>query len=280
LDCSLCSLVALGHCTVVNRVVRVEQQKLRSLLAPRNCGLRPPSVHCTMKTILFIGVDEHLFKVCFGQDDKWACQFKSLSEDCGVDEETLALQQPNLQAVIIEDDETPYWNAIQQFYHRGGFVVYFGILGEFAAVTRIGQQLGLRWRFSAYTSHKYVLTPVAMHYLGGAVKEQEYTKANLVSAPVVDRLVVPKVPSIEDFIEDNVGCSGYTEEQKDDEYEEEVAEARARYPQYCEEQMHQSPLVLHRNEEGGRFVYVRFVNGDHNIPDIVRALLTGSHTEV
>jgi hypothetical protein len=40
------------------------------------------------------------------------------------------------------------------------------------------------------------------------------------------------------------------------------------------------PLALHKDDVNhGRFAYLGFVNGDGNIPHIVRALLSGSKTQ-
>jgi hypothetical protein len=83
-----------------------------------------------------------------------------------------------LQSVVIQEDvEHPHWKEIKRYYNeQGGFVVYFGIFGEFAAPARISKELkfGERpggktmadWKFSAHTAHDYVLIDVAQIIFG------------------------------------------------------------------------------------------------------------------
>jgi hypothetical protein len=141
----------------------------------------------------------------------------------------------------------------------------------------VGRQLGVHWRFSGHTKHDHVLTPVALHHLGDAIAEQQCTKSNLVGAPEENRLMMPKVDALEERVEECCGhCSD--DEEKEEGYEEEVAKVRNQHPKHCENHFHQSPLVMHRGANGGRFVHVGSVNGDGNIKKIVRALLTDSKT--
>ena len=221
-----------------------------------------------MKTILFLGVEVDLFTSCFGNESLWkalGCQFQSLPEPCNLAAAAEALGNKDLQCVVIEDHENEVWDLVKGYYDKGGFVVYFGIMGEFSAPSAIGGEIGADWSFSAYTTHNYLLTPVAFNYIGDAIRKQQYSKCNLVAAPEGERLMVPEVMTLEEFFEENAS---------DDDDEEEVAKAKASYEEFREAQLRQSPLVLHRNEKGGRFAYLGFVNGDGKIPNIRQALLT------
>lgn len=213
--------------------------------------------------ILLLGVDDGLFKRCFGQDDKWPCKIRVLAEDCDASALTSTLKAPGLLAVVFQDDEGSHWNLLKAYYAEGGFLVYFGIYGEYAAPSRLGQQFGFKWNFSAYTKHEYTLTPQARAVLPSELHNQQYTKSNLVSAPPEDRWMVPKPVPFDEFKED------YCDEDDSPEY------IQKKFSELSEGQGQQSPLVVHKDtSNGGRIAYLGFVNGDGNIPAIVRGLLT------
>jgi hypothetical protein len=236
------------------------------------------------KFILLLGVDDQLFKTCFGKDEEWlqqpySCRMESLSDDCSAAQLRSMLTTNGLVSVVIQEDvDHPHWNEIKQLYRQGGFVVYFGILGEFAAPARISQELSggtMDWKFSAYTKHEYVLTDVAEAILGSDITKQQYTKCNLLSVPALDRLMLPETYCLRKYVED---CEGCDPEDDPDEFEREVEQARdsGAYERYRQQHENQCPLALHTDaNHGGRFAYLGFVNGDGNIPYIVRALLSG-----
>lgn len=247
------------------------------------------------KVILLLGVEEQLFKTCFGKDEEWlshSCRLESLPEDCSASQLRAMLAttgssktkggRSQLQAVVIQDDvEHAHWNEIKLYYKQGGFVVFFGIYGDFAAPARISKELGggMEWKFSAYTCHEYVLTDAAQAILGSAITKQQYTKCNLLSVlPEQDRLMVPETLSLRKYVEEN-------EADPDDDleyFEQQVEKAleSGSYERYRQRNENQCPLALHKDaNHGGRFAYLGFVNGDGNIPRIVRALLSGGKTK-
>mmetsp|Transcript_8420 Transcript_8420/g.17018 ORF Transcript_8420/g.17018 Transcript_8420/m.17018 type:complete len:146 (-) Transcript_8420:56-493(-) len=115
-------------------------------------------------------------------------------------------------------------------------------------------------------------TIINLRYLqkfGNNVKEQQYTKSNLVNAPVKDRLMTPKELSYDEYIEE------YLYPDDDGNYDEEDLKlAPQKYESHRESMGTYSPLVMHESFNGGAVAYLGFVNGDGNIPLIVRALLT------
>lgn len=184
------------------------------------------------------------------------------------------LGKPGLQAVVIQESvEHPHWKLIKSYYLQGGFVVYFGIYGEFAAPATFSRELGFDWSFSAYTKHDYVVTAVGQAILGNAINRQQYTKSNLVRVPEQDRLLLPEILSPEDVLKED----GLTPQ--DEDWEEELEDQNKRHHQYRQSLEAQCPLALHTDpRSGGKFAYLGFVNGDGNIPELVRALLTGEKT--
>lgn len=221
------------------------------------------------KVVLLYGIEDDLFKKCFGMDEEWsACVLESLRDDCAAADLHRALCRPDLCCVVFMD-ASEHYPILRHHYEAGGFIVFFGIYGEFTAPNILHPD----WRFSAYTRHEYELTSVGKHYLGHDVTTQQYTKCNLVSAPEGHRIMIPKMYSFEEYLKDHVGLE--EEDIIHPEMAEEVNEYRERYPKYIEELSNQSPLVVCRNENGGRIAYLGFVNGDGNIPKIVRALLCG-----
>lgn len=223
--------------------------------------------------VLLLGIDDDLFKTCFGKDASWPCKIKCLSETCSRDVLDKALSEPGLNSVVFQDFETHY-QRLQQYFFEGGFLAYFGIYGEYAAPAQLSRDLKMGpWSFSAYTTHKYKLTSEALEKLGNKIEEQQYTKCNLVKAPVIDRLMVPEGVSFQEYKEDHY----YSD---DDDYEEQVKKAPGSYEIYKNRLGEQSPLVMHKARHGGVIVYLGFVNGDGNIPSIVRALLSRNKTTV
>jgi hypothetical protein len=217
--------------------------------------------------VLLLGVEDDLFKTCFGDDSAWSCPLRSLPEDCSRSELTALLQHPGLGCVVIQDDdEGPHWDDVVEYYRNGGFVVYFGIYGEFAAPGKLSRAFDLDWSFSAYTRHEYELTPVGKEILGDVVTDQPYSKANLLKVPEADRVLVPKhsYATVQEFMDNE--CDSDDDEVR----------GRALYEEHRAHLHEQVPLALHRSSStGGRIAYLGFVNGDGNIPLFVRALCTG-----
>lgn len=218
--------------------------------------------------ILLLGVDDSLFMACFGDRSTWKCRLESLPEDCSSSQLTSMLQNPGLGCVVVEDVGGPHWTEVINYYKNGGFVVYFGIIGEYAAPKKLSQEFDLQWSFSAYTRYEYELTSVGKQILGDAITEQPYSKSNLLEVPVEDRILVPKhsYATVEELIEDYYDS---------DNEEDCVAKGHATYAEIRENLNRQVPLALHRASHGGQIAYLGFVNGDGNIPKIVQALCTG-----
>lgn len=216
--------------------------------------------------LLLFGTDQSMFESCFGTANLWSCDFRQLGNDCSLDKLSKVLKDEGLLAVVFEDlllQGGDHFTLLRGYYEQGGMILYFGVDGEFAAPDALSRTLSLQWKFSAYTAHEYLLTPLGKHYLGKAVPHQPYTKCNLLAVPEEDRLMVPKIPwdSFEQYTEDEGG----TLEQ---------------YNDYKERLQRQCPLAMHRNARGGRIVYLGFVNGDGNIPKFVRALCTNTNIQV
>mmetsp|Transcript_25624 Transcript_25624/g.39370 ORF Transcript_25624/g.39370 Transcript_25624/m.39370 type:complete len:237 (+) Transcript_25624:87-797(+) len=221
--------------------------------------------------IILFDVDDGLFKSCFGKDEDWSCRFVSLSsESCSTAALDNALCQPGLLSVVFMDMEGDHVNVPRNYYVKGGLVVYFGIYGEFADPEVLSRTFGIGpWSFSGYTAHNYQLTLPASQKFGNNVKLQQYTKSNLVNAPVKDRLMTPKELSYDEYIEE------YLYPDDDGNYDEEDLKlAPQKYESHRESMGTYSPLVMHESFNGGAAAYLGFVNGDGNIPLIVRALLT------
>ena len=218
-------------------------------------------------SVLFFNIDDGLFKACFGQDNEWNCTLKSLPETCSPRELDDALSV--VKSVVIDTIGGPYWERIKQYYEAGGLVVYFGIIGEFDAPTKLSYEFGLEWRFSAYTRHEYRLTDVGRAVLGHAVTEQVYSKSNLLSVPASDSILVPQppYPSFQSFLDEEWDEEDYSRE-----------EMVAKYNDMIERLNDEVPLAMHQATHGGRIAYLGFVNDDGNIPKFVRALCTCSKT--
>jgi hypothetical protein len=258
-----------------------------------------------MKFILLLNVEDDLFKSCYGKDEEWDCELKSLGEDCS--EETLeaVLADPDLLCCVVQDTDTPHWNVLHEYYYNalGGFIVFFGIYGEFAVPAKLSSTFGLEWSFSAYTNEDYVLTDVGNNtLLGGdrclgipaeldAVKQHLlemlvgpfYTKAVLLKVPPEDRILTARKPKdIREYLVEVVGCDledapENLEDLTDPDLKQDYEEARdGRFADYCRQRDELAPLVMHRalSKNGARIAYVGFVNGTPPVPDVVRALLT------
>lgn len=231
----------------------------------------------TNKTVLFVDAEVDLFQTCYGDENAWGdCKLESVPTDCDPSQFTLLLQSTsNLIAIVFDDERTKHFDALKQYYQDGGFLVFFGIMGEFQAPYRITTQLGFAWGFSAYTRHEYVLTAKAIAHLGDAVTEQQYTKSNLIRAPEEDRWMVPKVLAMEEYLVEYCGMESGEDEGLCEEDLEEMRRARDGYPEHCDGLYRQCPLAVHEGDNGGRFAYLGFVNGEGNIPIIVRGLILG-----
>lgn len=227
----------------------------------------------TEKTIVFVDSDFDLFKNCFMEDGDWGCRFEVAPDPCSSAQLSSLLSGDNIAAVVFQDGRTKHWEALKQYYLNGGVVVFFGIIGEFGAPYHFSNRLGFTWRFSSYTCHEFELTQNAISRLGGSVTMQQYTKSNLISAPEADRWMVPKTPTLEEYLSDYVGY--FDEATADEETLQEIKEAKENYPKHIEELHNQCPLAVHEESNGGKFVYLGFVNGNDNIPKFLRGLLLG-----
>ena len=217
--------------------------------------------------VLLLWVNEDLFKSCFGADEKWPCKLVSLSENCTHTMLMAAIESPSIRSVVVQDEELQHWDALVEYYRRGGTVIYFGIYGVYSTPAFLSIKFGLKWSFSAYTTYEYLLTPTGIEVLGDAITYQQYTKSNLLHVPEEDRLMIPKVyNSFEEFREENYDS--------DDEDNEIVEKYKLHQDDLCK----QVPLAMHRCDTGGRVAYLGFVNGDGRIPEIVRALCSQTKT--
>jgi hypothetical protein len=258
-----------------------------------------------------------IFKTCFGKDEEWlqqphSCRMESLPADCSASQLRSMLDStkkkcgssPCLQAVVIQQDVYhPHWNEIKKYYNQGGYVVYWGVYGEGGAPERISHELGggMDWIYSAYDRHDYILTDDGLATLGNAITRQHYSKSSLLSVLEQDRLLVPEALSLRNYVQQqsavrpvpypqsissinrtHVGVHPEDDHRRGGEYfEQQVKRAleSGSYESYRQEMQNQCPLALHRDaNHGGRFAYIGFVNGRGNIPHIVRALISGSHT--
>lgn len=226
----------------------------------------------TSKTILFVDADYDLFKACFMEAGEWdGCKFEVAPDPCSDENLKSLLNDNSTYAVVFQDGRTKHWEALKEYYEKGGVVVFFGIIGEFGAPYHFSSRLGFTWRFSSYTRHEFELTQKALSKLGNSLPKQQYTKSNLISVPDEDRWMTPRIYSIEEYISEYVGCSD--EENADEDTLEEIREAKSNYPEYIEEMKRQCPLAVHEDQNGGRFVYLGFVNGSGNIPKYVRGAI-------
>ena len=217
--------------------------------------------------ILLLGVEEDLFKTCFGDDTQWPCKLDSLSEGCTNAELEAVLAHPGLKSVVVQDDDLKHWDSLVKYYNDGGLLIYFGIYGVYSTPSFLSKKFGLDWNFSGYTKYEFMLTPAGIEVLGDGITKQQYTKSNLLHVPEKDRIMIPMVyNSYEEFKED---CC----ESDDDEEQK-----RGQYEHHQMDLAKQVPLAMHRSESGGGIAYLGFVNGDGGIPEIVRALCTRTKT--
>ena len=223
--------------------------------------------------ILLYDINEELFFECFGKKASWPCDFQSVGKDCSKAQLKTILHNPQLTSVIIQEHGGRHWNKVISYYKNGGFIVYFGIIGEYAAPKKLSEIFDLEWTYSAYTRHEYELTQVGKQILGDAITEQEYSKSNLIKAPVADRILVPKhhYASVKALIQDEFNG-------EDGDIDELMEKGKARYDTIREELNGQVPLALHKANHGGRIAYLGFVNGAGNIPKLVQAVCMGVST--
>lgn len=216
--------------------------------------------------ILFLGVDVDLFKGYFGYESEWKCRLESLPEDCSIMKLMYMLNKRGLVCVVVQDTEGPLWEEVMDYYQNGGFVVYFGHMGQCAAPLTLSSYFDVEWSFSAYTRHEYELTDVGKQLLGDSITEQMYSKSNLLRVPKEDRILVPKhdYATVEEFI------------QKECELDDK--DAHEKYAKRRTDLDMQVPLAMHNASHGGRIAYLGFVNSGGNIPLFVRALCTGMKT--
>lgn len=241
-----------------------------------------------VKFILLLEVDVELFKICFGRDDdEWKpYELKTLSSSeqkaWTVSELVAMLQDEGIQSVVVQHNMKEWTGsqveAIQTYLNSGGVVAYFGI--EDADTAILSSTLGLppqRWRYSAYTKGEYELTGVAHEELGYGVMEQPYTKCNLLCVPVQDRWMVTKAMPLHRYIDEVAGTlNGNENEEELAEWNADVKKAKEGYINYCEMEYEKCPLAVYKNKNNGKLVYMGFVNGQGNIPKIVKAVLTRS----
>mmetsp|Transcript_609 Transcript_609/g.1104 ORF Transcript_609/g.1104 Transcript_609/m.1104 type:complete len:244 (+) Transcript_609:39-770(+) len=229
----------------------------------------------SQKFILLYGIYDDLFKACFGKDKEWPCKLVSLPKDCDRSLLSITLSNPNLTSVVIDSIEIPHWDTIIQHYKNGGFVTFFGIIGEYAIPDYLGQIIGRPWKFYSYTRITIRVTDIGNEVLGADADitgKEVYVKCNFVNAPAEDRIMSGKLVSFDEYVRENYGIEKLDNLDMDD--MEDVNEARRYYPNSMEEQNRQAPLVMHRANNGGKFAYLGFVNGDGMIPVIVRKLLS------
>jgi hypothetical protein len=168
---------------------------------------------------------------------------------------------------------------LKDYYNSGGIIAYFGISGGGSYVDRdvpgalcSAFELPHQWIYSGYTKHHYELTHTAMDSLGFNIRDQQYSKANLLSVPIQDRWMVPKAEPLHIWLEDKIGL--VDGEEPDDEWKAEAERTKKEYVAFCEGLYKQCPLAVHKNKDNGKLAYMGFVNGDGNIPKIVKGLLT------
>lgn len=226
------------------------------------------------KTIVLLGIEATVFKSCFGQEAEWSPYvLVSLRNDCSLGELESVMDSNDICSLVIQELDL-HLEKVRNFFDSGGLVTFFGIYGDMRDPEELCSAFGFpgQWRFSAYTTHEYELTASATDWLGYTGITQQYTKSNLLCVPVQDRWMVPKAPSLQAFVDEAAGLLGGKE--PDEEWKEDAKEAKESYISYCETLYEQCPLAVRQNPNGGKLAYLGFVNGDGNIPKIVRAFIT------
>jgi len=244
------------------------------------------------KSIVFVGVEVDLFKMCFVETSLNVSQPRQENEEQWeefeliVIDETSAtanadlsksLQNPAVRSVVFQDIEeldASLLHTLRQFYDSGGLVVYFGIDGVFTDSSALSKQFDLpeAWSYSGYTKYEYETTTIATDSIGFNVMESQYSKSNMLLVPMQDRWMVPKAVPLHRYLLENAGC--LDDDASDDEWTRDAERVKAGYIKYCEELYEYCPLAVHKNKNCGRLAYLGFVNGDGNVPYIVRALVT------
>lgn len=234
---------------------------------------------------MLLGVNVDLFKACFYpkkeepvKSKQWSSHKLILLDDVNssTDLADALLSEPRALSVVFQDTnlDAALVDILKQFYDSGGLVIFFGIDGVYSDPSRLSTTFALpeAWSFSAYTKHEYEMTCTAFDFIGCEVKEQQYTKCNLLRVPIQDRWMVAKPQPLHQYVEEIAGC--LDGDAPDEDWKREAEKAKTRYVDYCEGLYKQCPLAVHKNDNGGRLAYLGFVNGDGNIPKIVRALVT------
>ena len=239
------------------------------------------------ESIVFLGVEMGLFESCFIagiKDDVVPSKSWKAFEFIVIDDESenasselsAALASDSVQSVVFQSTsiKPSLLKSLVNFYNSGGLVVFFGIYGEFSAPNVLSNLFSLEepWNFSAYTSEDYEVTYRGYDYFGFSVKEQSYTKSNLLSVPIQDRLMVAKAQPLHHYISEHAGDLNGSP--PDEEWNEDVAHAKATYLDYCARCYLKCPLALHKNAKGGKLAYIGFVNGEGNVSLLIRSLVT------
>lgn len=188
-----------------------------------------------------------MFKICFGDDATWPCEFRTLGENCSAEEASIALNDPDIVCCVFQDEEI-HWELIKGHCNKGGYVVYFGIEGLFD-IEFLNEGFGVKWQYSAYTRHEHELTPLGIQLLGDGVK------TNMFSVPVEDRILIGKRGTLEEYLTEYAGIEiSDGVDNLDDDEREQYEEARdIGYPNHCEEMENHASLALHVNpNHGGR----------------------------
>ena len=231
--------------------------------------------------ILLLGVDLNQFNTCFIErksEDEWKpYKLKILEENCDVSELSSTLQRS--RSVVIQNIALA---ALKNYFKSGGTVLYLGNSGGGSSQCRAAPKalckafgLPQKWHYCAYSKEEYELTYTAREYISPyEIVDQQYGKCNLLSVPVQDRWMVPKTVSLHEYIENHAGL--LDGEEPDEAWKVNAQKAKDGYVQYCESLYQKCPLAVHKNQTNdGKLVYMGFVNGDGNIPMIVKSILTG-----
>lgn len=234
--------------------------------------------------ILLLDTDIGLFFSCFGKHEDWPDVVR-LAGDCPDEELHSALDNANLICCVVQDVSSAA--RLKDYYDNGGYIVYFGIEGEFAAPAKLGSLFGLQWTFSGYSSYDYILTSAGKEIIGDAVTQQHYTKANLIQVPPQDQVLVAKhCSTLQEYLSQYLGWpeesflpDGTPAYHNDRDEMEEYESARDRkFPEHQKEMGMYCPLALHTAPHGGRLCYLGFVNGSGDVPKFVKAVVTQSKT--
>mmetsp|Transcript_13864 Transcript_13864/g.33292 ORF Transcript_13864/g.33292 Transcript_13864/m.33292 type:complete len:210 (+) Transcript_13864:161-790(+) len=196
--------------------------------------------------VLFVGVDIELFKFCFGDDKKWSpfeLRDFPLPTTAGSaqslgDDLRAVLDSPGLSSVVIQDAD------IFMYDHVG--------VGQ--AIKQYYDRGGIVCYFGIMGEHSDLAVLNTLFDLNGqwqymACTSHEYEMTN--SAQLVIGYEVMR----QQYTKSNLLRVPIQDRWMVDKYE-------------------QCPLAVRKNSNGGRLAYLGFVNGDGNIPRIVKSVLT------